>query len=286
MDPTAELPRIAREPISVALPVRNQAAALDAGVTAWVNYLNGLGRPYELLVVDDGSRDDSAARLDALAARFPRVRVLRHFDPAGVGAALLSALRVAQYPLFAYTTLDYPYTPADLKKLLDRIDEAHVATGYRADAPPPALARRLGRAYRLALRVLLGLTPRQPLGWRGLRGSAYALLCRALFGLRVQDIDSGLKLFRRSLFARIPLQSHGPFVHAEILAKANFLGALMDEVPVAQRPGPFAAVPMSPIPNARGRAAELSRVFSHPDFGPPDAPTPPTPAPQTASQPG
>jgi hypothetical protein len=281
MDEPAERPKIAREPISLALPVRDQSAALEAGVTAWVNFLNGLARPYELLVLDDGSRDDTPAKLDALAGRYPRLRVLRHFDPRGFGAAIRTALGVAQYPLFAVTTLDFPYAPADLKKLLDRIDDVDLVNGYRADAAPPDWIRQVGQAYRVALQVLCGLPTRPPLGWRGWANVRYSWTCRLLFGLRVQDIDSGLKLFRRAFLARIPIQSDGPFVFAEVLSKANFLGAFMDEVPIAEQPGPFPAVPMSPVKGARSLRAELGRVFNRPDFGP----YVPEPTP-TAPQPG
>jgi hypothetical protein len=80
-----------------------------------------------------------------------------------------------------------------------------------------------------------------------------------LFGVRIGDIDSAFKLFRRSVFDRIPIQSDSAFVHAEILAKANFAGCVMDEIALD--------VPATWESDPR-RFADLRRVFRMPDFGP------------------
>jgi hypothetical protein len=79
-------------------------------------------------------------------------------------------------------------------------------------------------------------------------------------------VDSKFKLFRKKIFERIPIQSTGDFVHAEILAKANFLSCPMAEVAIAERPGPFRAQLEPPSPVSLGK--ELRRVFFNPDFGP------------------
>ena len=78
------------------------------------------------------------------------------------------------------------------------------------------------------------------------------------------DIGSEFKIFRRSIFARIPIQSDGPFIHAEILAKANFLGCLMTEAAANYTP-PAAG---EPAVSFRAQWGEACCVFSHPDFGP------------------
>jgi hypothetical protein len=116
--------------------------------------------------------------------------------------------------------------------------------------------------------VLLGLPTEPPPGWLGWPAYRYRFKIRALFGVRLRDIDSKFKLFRRRIFDRFPIQSDGDFVHAEILAKANFLGCYMDEVPVADRPGPFAPVP-EPPPAPPIVREEMKRVFRNPIFLPP-----------------
>src|SRR5206468_4190244 len=88
-----------------------------------------------------------------------------------------------------------------------------------------------------------------------------------LFAVRLRDVDCWFLLARKSIFRRIPIQSNGRFAHAEILAKANFLGHLMTEAPVTYHPSnqdPAKATE----PSNRLSFAELYRVLSHPDFGP------------------
>src|SRR5581483_7229443 len=80
---------------------------------------------------------------------------------------------------------------------------------------------------------------------------------------RLRDVGSPFRLFRRALFARMPIQSHGAFALDEVLAKANFLGAVMTEVPVPHR-----AQPAAPRESFRHRLDEGVRIFSHPTFGP------------------
>src|SRR5262249_1456416 len=148
--------------ISMALPVHNQAALLERAGPAWVNALAKLNRPFEMLVVDDGSSDDTPARADALAGRHSQVAVLRHEAPRGFGAALRTALEKAQKPLFFYTSLDYPYQTTDLRRLLERIDDVDVVSGFRAARRPPTWYRRYRRIADFLLWFLVGLE-REPL---------------------------------------------------------------------------------------------------------------------------
>jgi hypothetical protein len=105
----------------------------------------------------------------------------------------------------------------------------------------------------------------------GRAGFARRWLARWLFGVRVRDPECLFTLCRRSIFARIPVQSDGDFAPIEILAKANFLGAWLSEVPVSWIP-PAVAEPL-PSKEARKRARhEIRRLLRHPDFGPPVLP--------------
>src|SRR5690242_10095205 len=112
------LPPIASEPLSVVLLTRNQAGHLEALLAAWVTFLNGLDREYELIVVDDGSIDGTGELAEKLAAGYRRVVVRRHERAQGEGAALRTALTAAHHPLLFYTLANPHYNPADLGKLL------------------------------------------------------------------------------------------------------------------------------------------------------------------------
>src|SRR5438552_4122692 len=119
MPEPSDRPRVSQEPISVLLPVYNQAAGLEPIAEPWLRALDRMDRPYEFIVIDDESTDDTAAIADRLAARHPAVRIVRHDARRGFGAALRTGLKESHHPLVFYTACDYPYSPTDLKKLLD-----------------------------------------------------------------------------------------------------------------------------------------------------------------------
>jgi glycosyltransferase involved in cell wall biosynthesis len=265
------LPPIADQPLSVVLTAYNDAAQLEDVLDAWARTLDGLNRPYEILLVDDGSADGTAAKAESLVAKYPALRVLRLEKPAGIGAALRTGIGQARHPLLFYTTADRQYQPADLAALLGEIDKVHLASGYRRWQPVPIALRILGGIYRIAARIVFDLAPVPLPGWLGWRDHAYRFLCRVVFGLRSQDLKCFYLLCRREILTQFPIQSDGPFVQTEILAKANFLACVIAEevqLPVAHTPRREDGRP----PNWW---SEGWSVFSHPEFGaaaPPPAP--------------
>jgi glycosyltransferase involved in cell wall biosynthesis len=279
MPQTPSLPPIAKEPLSVVLLAHNNAADVEAVLAAWVAFLDGLGRDYELLFVDDGSSDGTANRAEEVGQRAPRLRVLRREEHGGEGAALRTGVAAANRPLLFYTLCDPQYRPADLGRLLDKrsgivpsagsasppseleLDHVHLMSGYRAGVPVPAWLRVVGWLWR-AFCWLVFSYPARPLpGWLGWNGHAERLLVRALFAVRYQDVSCPFRLLRREALRRIPIQSDGPFAHIEVLAKANFLGHVMgEELPLDVRPGPPS--------DLRAMWRELRRVWRAPDFGP------------------
>lgn len=269
----SELPPISKEPLSVVLLAWNNAGVLPGVLGSWVSELEKLKRDYEIIIVDDGSTDSTGGLATFLAGRQPRVRILGHSSRRGLGAALRTGLAAARYPLLFYTTCDQQYQAADLQRLLERIDQVHLVSGYRVFAPVPRWLRWVGRLYRGLLRLVCGESGEPLPGWLGWSGHLRHSLARLFFGVHFQDVDCAFRLFRRSIFARIPIQSDGSFAQVEVLAKANFLGCLMFEEPVPHRPlaaregnelrGPF-----------RQTLREAYRVLSHADFGPALLPEP------------
>ena len=90
------------------------------------------------------------------------------------------------------------------------------------------------------------------------------MLERWVFGIRLADSSCPFKLFRRSVFDHLPVQSRGDFVHTEIVAKANFLGSILAEVPVEYHRGG------TPAPDPYWKD-DMRLIFKAPDFGPPPA---------------
>jgi glycosyltransferase involved in cell wall biosynthesis len=262
-----ELPPIASEPLSVVLLADNDAAHLEKIVADWVTYLNGLGREYEIVLVDDGSTDATVKLITGVTDRFRRVKVLRHNERRGEGAALRTGLAAARHPLVFYTRCDPRYPPNDLRKLLAEIDKVHLIGGYRAGQPVPLFWRIVGGVERVFSRVVLSYSSPPLPGWLGWRRHAGRLLARAVFGVRNQDISCPYRLLRRDILTRMPIQSDGPFVHVEMLAKATFLSRYLgEEIPLGDRAHPF---PLEVQETKDGVFADARRLFQRPDFGPP-----------------
>jgi glycosyltransferase involved in cell wall biosynthesis len=268
---------ISSQPLSVVLLSYQAAGYVKQVLGGWIRFLEGQGRDYELILVDDGSSDATVERARSMAEQYPHLRVLAQEPSRGEGAALRAGLAEARHPLLFYTRCDPVYRPADLERLLARrtefwegleskgmqpeIDHVHIMGGFRGGQPVPLPWRVVGWLWRAFCRLLLAYCPTPLPGWLGWRGHLGWLVVRIVFGLRTRDVFCPFRLMRRSIFARIPIQSDGPFVHVEILAKANFLGCVLaEELPLA--------VPAGPIRGRETLWRDGLRVFRKPDFGP------------------
>jgi glycosyltransferase involved in cell wall biosynthesis len=281
-DPWQRSP-IKTDPLSAVLLARDAGPELEEVVAAWAAHLDALERPYEILLVNDTGSADVGPRLDDLVKRLPALRVYHHDERRGLGAALRTGVEAARHPLLFYTTCDRQYRPEDLTRLLDAIDRVDLVTGCRDARPAPLWWRGPAAICRVVIRVVFGLSLPPRLCWLGRTGWGRRWLARWLFGVRVHDPECAFRLFRRSVFRRIPIQLDGDFAQVEILAKANFLGQLLDEVPVVHRPdGGLAAGPEEHL------WREVRRLFTAAEFGPVDlppeeAPTAPEPGPEPAA---
>jgi glycosyltransferase involved in cell wall biosynthesis len=231
------------ESLSVIIPFRNASAVIEPRVTLWAETLARLDLDHEVLLINDGSTDDSLAKAESLAAKFPALQVISLEKPTGYGACVKAALMPAKHPLVLLTALDYPYTPGDLPVFLERIrasDEriqqaTSLIVGCRTGQPVPAFWQAVGVVYRGFLRIALGIHVEPIRGWLGLAEHLRAWRAWLVFGVPFQDPNCAFKLIRRSMLDRFPLQSDGDFVHAEIAAKCTFLTAILDEIPLTPK---------------------------------------------------
>jgi len=257
--------------------VRDAAANVERFVTMWADGLARLGRDYEIIAVNDGIADGTRDALEKLTnGRVRNLTVMHHDSPKGFGACLRTALPHAKQPLLFYTSPDYPYSPQDLPKLLERIGirdailnkQADLISGCRTGRPASAIFSALGKAWRLLCRGLFGLQLEAAPAWLGVRGTLYRWFAKCAFGVPLADVNSKFKLFRTSFLCRFPIQSDSDFVHTELVAKATFLTSIMDEVPLT---------PAEAVPPPASVWKDFWRVFQSPDFGNPVGPLPSEP---------
>lgn len=225
---------IASSPLSVVLTTAGAANVVEDALRDWVTFLNGFERDYEILLANEAP----ASRVEELAKPYARVRALpAGSGDTGFGAALRRGLEAARHPLVLYARCDPSYKPTEVKQLLKLIDKVDLVAGQRV----------------------------YPTGSSGQSWTewAYCWFVRLVFAVRLRDMGCLFLLARRTIFARIPLQSSGIFAHAEVLAKANFLSCLMTDVPIAYRPG----AAQSDDLRLRELWTDAHRVLSNPDFG-------------------
>jgi glycosyltransferase involved in cell wall biosynthesis len=204
--------RLAR--LSYFFPAHNEEANLEGLIAEALQTLPALAEVFEIIAVDDGSRDRTPAIADALAAANPGiVRVIHHPTNLGYGAALRSGFRAARYDFVAFTDGDRQFKVADIGRLTERMaatDAPDVVVGYRIQRADPLIRTLYARAYRLANRIF--------------------------FGLEVTDVDCAAKLFRREALEGLRVESGGAFFSAEMIIKLRAAGRTVVEVGVPHYP--------------------------------------------------
>jgi glycosyltransferase involved in cell wall biosynthesis len=206
--------------LSYFFPAHDEAENIEPLVAEALAELPLLAQRFEIICVDDGSRDGTAQLADRLAAENPDVvRVVHHEVNQGYGGALRSGFGAARYALVCFTDGDRQFRIADLAALLARLAEPgaaagdmapDVVVGYRIKRADPPIRLAYARAYRACLRIF--------------------------FGLRVHDVDCACKLFRREALEGIRLESRGAFLSAELLIKLEVRGRRVTEVGVPHYP--------------------------------------------------
>jgi len=213
--------------LSVVLPAYNEEAVIAQTVQHCEAVLGKIAPDYEILVVDDGSRDQTGAICDALAARNPRVRVMHNATNRGYGGALIAGFGAATKELTFFMDADGQFDIADLVALLPLREQGYRAIlGYRKRRQDAFL--RLVNAW----------------GWK--------LLVSALFGLRVRDVDCAFKVYDTALVRALDVRAVGAMVNTEMLVKLNRLGV------------PYVEVPVHHLPRQHGKATGANlRVIVH-----------------------
>ena len=203
------MPRPAPE-LSLVFPMWNEQDNVEALLRSALELGSQLPGPFEIVVVDDGSRDDSRRLVARLEGEHPEIRLVTHPSNRGYGAALRSGLRAARGHWVFFSDADLQFDLNELHQLLGHTETFDIVAGVRS--------------------------PRRDPWGRRLLAASWGLLVRTLFDLPVRDIDCAFKLFRREVIDAIPIASIGAFVNTEILVRARHAGFRIHQVPVSHRP--------------------------------------------------
>jgi glycosyltransferase involved in cell wall biosynthesis len=199
-----------RPELSLVFPAFEEVENLGPLLDRALAIADGLARRFEIIVVDDGSRDGSARLVAERAAEHTQIRLIRHPDNRGYGAALRAGLREARGDLVFFSDADLQFDLAELAVLVERARDFDIVAGYRAPRRDPIGRRVLARCW--------------------------GMLVRGLFGLPVRDIDCAFKIFRRPVLQELPIFSLSAFVNTEILVRARSAGFRIHQVPVSHHP--------------------------------------------------
>jgi glycosyltransferase involved in cell wall biosynthesis len=222
-----------RPALSLVLPAYNEAENIDRAVRE-AAAAGALAGTYEVLVVDDGSRDATPERLAALQPDYgASLRVLRHPTNLGYGAALRAGFAAAEGDLVFYTDSDNQFDLSEISGFLPLMREWDAVLGYRIDRQDAR--RRLLTSY------------------------VFNRLSCALFGLTVRDLNCSFKLFRREVLQSLPLGADDFFIDTELVVRLHRAGYRYVERGVKHLPrvAGRSTVRLSDIPRTLGAVARM-----------------------------
>lgn len=217
--------------VSIFFPCYNEEANVERTTLAALDACHALISDFEIIIVNDGSKDRTGAIADRLATEHERVRAVHNPTNLGYGGAVRRGFQEARKDYVFYTDGDGQFDVREIVKLLELLDTCDIAVGYRLDRQDHAL--------------------------RKLNAWCWTTLCNIVFGMRIHDIDCAFKLIPRRLLNEMPLCSRGALISAELLARASRKGCRIGQVGVHHYPR-LAGTPTGANPRVIARAfAEL-----------------------------
>ena len=193
--------------ISAFFPAYNDGGTIASMVLSAILVLEKLTDDYEVIVVNDGSRDYTSEILNELERRYDRVRVVHHEQNKGYGGALRTGFSQASKEFVFYTDGDAQYDVRDLPALWKEMnDSIDMVQGYKVGRSDPLHRVIIGRLYH----------------W----------MANLAFGIHLKDVDCDFRLIRRSVFDKVHLESDSGVICVEMMTKIRHAGFRITEVPV------------------------------------------------------
>lgn len=198
--------------LSVFFPSFNEEGNIETTVNKAINILKKIGLDYEIIIVNDGSTDNTKKIAEGLVKENPRIKLISHPKNLGYGEALKSGFYNAKYDTIVYTDGDGQFDFSEVTKFLKKTEDYDLVIGYRIKRQDSLLRKLFGKGWRLTLLTF--------------------------FGMRLKDVDCGFKLISRKVLEGIPhLESQrGAMINAELAIKAKKYGFNVGQVGVNHYP--------------------------------------------------
>ncbi|WP_338247538.1 glycosyltransferase family 2 protein [Dictyobacter halimunensis] len=203
------VPKLAHS-LSIILPAHNEEQVIATTVTYILETLSPWADEFEVVVVDDGSRDRTGEILQALAEQDQRVRVITHPVNQGYGAALVSGFKAAGKELTFFMDSDGQFDIREISLFFPFIDQYDAVLGYRID--------------------------RQDTWMRKLNAWGWKQLIGVVLGVHVCDVDCAFKLYRTAFIHQSQFETRGAMINAEMLYKLKRAGYTFTEIGVHHLP--------------------------------------------------
>ena len=196
--------------LTVVLPAHNEAQNLPIVVPEVLDTLPGFCDAFEVIVIDDGSKDGTRQILETLASGHPQLRIERHEVNRGYGAALATGFRNSTCDYVMFMDSDRQFRIEDLALLSPFVGSFDIVAGFRKERNDPLHRRVFAEIFNVTVRVL--------------------------FGVHLRDIDCAFKIFRGDQIRSLELSAPGALINTEIQAKLRRIGATLEQVGVNHYP--------------------------------------------------
>jgi len=201
---------INQKSISIFIPIYNEAGNIDNVVSEAIRVLELLSDDYEVLLINDGSTDNSAEKILAWIRKNDKIRVITHEANLGYGSALRCGFENAKNDLILYADADMHVDLNKLREILSLTEECDLLIGYR-----------VSRKFTLR---------------RFFYSKVYNLLLKTLLNIKVKDANCSFKCIKKEAIKKINLSSKSVFIDGELLAEAVRNNLTIKEIPFIYRP--------------------------------------------------
>ncbi|HUO58140.1 MAG TPA: glycosyltransferase family 2 protein [bacterium] len=196
--------------LSVFFPAYNEEANVENMVRTAQRILPEVAERWEIIPVNDGSKDRTAEIIDRLAKEDPNVHPVHHEKNKGYGGAVISGYNASKGDFVFFTDGDLQFDLREITLLIEKIDEGDLILGYRKNRRDPFM--------------------------RKMNAFMWGTLVKFLFGFQVRDVDCAFKLMKRKVLDKVKLSAGGAMVSTELLARSNRAGFRFVEVGVTHYP--------------------------------------------------